>query len=319
MGEEAYYIDKIMEALEQEVVAEEDKEFDQTILFGADTNAGMVMEAAGRFPMMSPRQLVMLKEAQGMFQAKNSLDKLKPYISNPNPNTVLAISFKGDVLNKTSELMKAVKKNSAVIVFESPMVKEYRLPPVIKDYCSAKKISIEDKAVELLISNVGTSLTSLFSEIEKLRVVQKGDDKRITADMVYDHIGVSREFNNFELVAAIASRNYFQSMRIIRHFENNPKANPTVLTTGQLFTFFQRMVLATFSADKSDNALLKALNLKGSWQLKDIRTGLMHYNASQAVNAIHAIRRFDTKSKGVDSFQKEYPLLMELVFTLLTL
>lgn len=319
MGAEAYYIDKIVQALEHSVVAEEDKEFDQTILYGADNNIGAVIESAARFPLMSERQLVILKEAQTLQQAKTTLDKLKGYVEKPNPNTVLAIAFKGDVLNKTSGLMKAAARNKDVVVFDSPKIKDFKVVGVVKDYCVSEKISIEDKAIELLTANVGTSLSSLFSEIEKLQVALPAGENRITADLVSEHIGVSKEFNNFELVSALARRNYFQCINIIKYFEENPKTNPTVLTCVQIFNFYQKLVLATFSSDKSERGLMEALQLKTPYALKDIHAGLANYNASQAVKAIHAIRDFDTKSKGVGSFQKEYSLLLELIFTLLTL
>lgn len=319
MGEEPYYIDRLMSALESSVVAEEDREFDQSVFYGADNNLGGVLESASRFPMMSDRQLVLFKESQALLRAKTQLDKLRAYVESPNPNTVLAISFKGDKLNATSDIMKAAKKNKEVVVFESQKVKDYQLADIVRDYCTSEKISMEEKAVHILTDRVGTSLTNLFSEIEKLRVALKGDGQRITADMVLDQIGVSREFNNFELVKALARRDFFQVVNIVRYFEVNPKDNPTAKSTGIIFKFFQQLLVASFSPDKSDKALMEALHLKNSYPLRDLRTGLANYNAAQAVRAVSAIRRFDVMSKGIGSFQKEYALLLELVLTLSTL
>lgn len=319
MGEEPYYIDKITEALEQSVVAEEDKEFDQTVLYGSDAGPGQLLEAATRFPMTAPLQYVALKEAQAMIHAKAQLDKMAAYVAQPNKLSVVAITYKGDKLNATSALMKAAKKNKEVVVFESPKVKEYNLPGIIRDHCFAAKISIEDRAIELLAASIGSSLGNIFTEIEKLRIVARENGDRITGDMVLENTGVSKEFNNFELVAALSRRDYYQSVNIVKHFEENPKENPTVVTCATLFTYFQRLLLAAFSADKSDKGLMATLQLKTPYALKEIRTGLQHYNASQLVGAIHAIREFDTKSKGIESFQKEYPLLLELVVRLNTL
>lgn len=319
MGEEPYYIDKIVEALEKYVVAEEDKEFDQNVLYGADTQGLKVLEAAGQFPLFSPRRLVLLKEAQAMNKAKSELDKMASYITKPNPQTVLAISFKGEKISAVSSLMKAAKKNKEIVIFDSPKIKEYNIGNVIKSHCIANKISIEDKAIELLIANVGTSLNSIFSELDKLRVSLKNSGSRITSDMVIDQIGISREFNNFELINALARRDYLQSVKIIKYFEENPKSNPSVITTSVIFSFFQRLLIAAFSQDKSDKALMGALQLKTPYALKEIRIGLSNYNASQLVKAIHAIRLFDTRSKGINSYQKEFPLLLELVCYLLTL
>lgn len=320
MGEEPYYIDKIMEALEAAVVADEDKEFDQSVIYGADANASMVMEAAGQFPLMSEKRFVALKEAQAMPRAKNEVDKLQTLFINPNPRTVLCIAFKGDKLGATSAIMKAAKKNPSAVVFDSPKIKEYKLGEVIKNYCLSNKVKIEEKAVEMLVANIGSSLSNLFSEIEKLRVAVAGShDRKITADLVIDHIGVSKEFNNFELVGALSRRDYFQAINILKHFEDNPKANPTIVTASTIFSFYQRLLLAAFNPDKSDKALMEVLQLKTPYALREIRTGLQHYTASHLVQAIHAIRDFDTRSKGIGSYQKEFPLLEELLLRLLTL
>ena len=319
MGEEPFYIDKITEALEQSVVAEEDKEFDQTILYGADISGANILEAASIFPMMSERRLVLVKEAQAMANAKSQLDKLAKFATHPLPSTVLVVAFKGDKLNATSELLKEAKKNKSVVIFDSPKLKEYRLPEVIKDFCSSLGVSIDDRAVELLVANVGASLTSLYSELEKLKLNLKPGVTRINADDVLESTGVSKEFNNFELVSALATRDYYKAVRIVKQFESNPKSSPTQQTCGYIFAFYQKLVIATFSKEKTDSALMAALGVKSSYALRDIRAALPRYNASQAVKAIRLIREFDTKSKGIDSMQKEYPLLLELVIALLTL
>lgn len=319
MGEETYYLDKITEALEAKVVEEADKEFDESILYGADTNPSMVIEAASQFPFVSEYRFVALKEAQAMVQAKIQLEKLASYMSNPNPNTVLAIVFKGGNIGARSELIKGAKKIKEAVIFESPLIREYKVGGVVKDYCAAEKISIEDRALELLIANVGSSLSKLFSEIEKLKVAFKEGEKRITADMIHEHIGVSKEFNNFELVNALSRRDYYQAINIVKHFEENPKGNPTIVTASTIFNHFQKLTLAAFSQDKSDRSLMETLQLKTPYALKEIRMGLANYNATQLVAGIHAIREFDRKSKGVESFQKEFPLLLELVCRLVTL
>lgn len=318
-GAESYYVDKIVESLENNVVEDSDKEFDQSVIYGAEASAGIVMEAAGQLPMWSDRRLVVLKEAQAMARAKTELDKLASYIEKPNVKTVLCIAFKGEDLKATSALMKAAKKNMKVIVFDSPKIKEWKLGEVIKDYCGQNNIQIEEKGIELLISNIGSSLSNIFSEIEKLIVALGANQHKISADLVAHQIGVSKEFNNFELVSALARKDYYQTLKIFKHFEENPKSNPILVIVSNLFNFFQRLLLATFNEDKSDKALMDALQLKNQFALKEIRVGLQNYNAMQTINAIHAIRSFDTRSKGIYSFQKDFPLLQELLLTLLTL
>lgn len=319
MGEEPYFLDRLTDALEENVVAPEDRDFDQAILFGADIEAGNVIEIANRFPFMSSRQLVVLKESQSMQQAKNQLDKLSAYIENPVNSTILAIVYKGEKLASSSQLIKAANKNKAVTVFDSPKIRDYQLAPYIKDYCTEVGATIEDKALNLLIDHVGTSLTKLFSEIDKLIVADKKGEKRITSALIEENIGISKDFNNFELTAALARRDYFSAMRIIKYFADNPKTNPTVVTTGVLFTFFQKLLLAHFNGDKSDGALMTLFQMKSAYALKDIKAGISSYSPAQTIEAIHLIREFDTFSKGIDSFQPEFGLLRDLMFKLLTL
>lgn len=319
MGAEAFYIDRIAEALEKSVVDDNDKEFDQTILYGADANAGLVMEAAGQFPMWSDRRFVALKEAQALYKAKSELDKLKAYIERPNLSTVLCITYKGEELSATSQLMKAANKNDNVVVFKSPQIRDYQIRDVVRDHCLSQKVSIEEAAIDLIVANLGNSLTAIFNEIEKLQVALSGkSDSRITADLVRDHIGLSKDFNVFELIKSLANRDYFQSLNIIQQLEEGSKSAQLIPAVGQIFNFFQKLVLAVFSSDKSDKALMEDLQLKNRFALQDIKTAMRNYNPSQAVNVIHAIREYDTRSKGISSFQKEFPLLQELILKILT-
>lgn len=318
MGEEPFYINLISQALEKNVITEEeDRIFDQNILYGADTQIDFIVETANRFPVLAERQLVMLKEAQAMPKAKTELDKLKSYIEKPNAATVLVIIYKGDKLTATSAFMKAVKNNKNVIVFNSPAIKEYQLSPIIKDYCLAENIKISDKAVALLIEHVGSSLEKIYSDIEKLIVAQKGD-RNITIESIEKNIGINKDYNNFELLAALRNRNYYGSMRIVKYFAENPKSNPSIVTTAVLFSFFQKLMIALSLNDMSDSSLMSELQLKSSYALTDFKVALRNYNFLQCEKIIHAIREFDTKSKGINSYQKEYDLLRELIFNILT-
>lgn len=318
MGEEGYYIDLIAEALESNVVAEEDKEFDSIILYGSDADAASVLEAAGRYPMLSEKFFVALKEAQTMFKAKMQMENLAGYIARPNPGTILCITYKGDKLPSTSDFMKAVKKNKDIVFFESPKIREYNMPGVVSDICRSKNLRIADDAVEILVSFVGNSITNLVSELDKLSLLVDKNDPVITSELVYQNAGMSKEFNDFELTSALLRRDYFQALRIVKYFEVNPRENPTAKTTGIIFSTFQKLIIAAFSKDKTDKALMELLELKNSYGLRDIRTGLLKYNAAQLVNIIHYIREFDVMSKGVGSMQNEYALLTDLVFKIVT-
>lgn len=318
MGEEPYYLDRIAGMLETNVIDEADRDFNQTTFYGAETAVDLLVAAAQRFPVMSDRQLVVLKEAQSMPQAKSQLDALSQYVEHPNPTTILVIIFKGDTLNATSQLMKAAGRNPDVVVFKSQKVKEHNLGGPIKDYCREKGITIDDKATAMLSEFIGNSLVSLFGQIDKLCVALGKDGKRITPDLVERNIGISKDFNNFELTSAIARKDYATCMRIVAHFASNPRQNPTAMTSALLFTFFQKLVICQFAPDKSDRSLMTLLQLKSPYALKDVKTAMPIYNAMQAIKAISAIRNFDTKSKGIGSYQKEYELLKELIFNIIT-
>lgn len=319
MGEEPYYIDLIVDTLEKNLVKEENKAFDQLIFYGADSEMDVVISSAQQYPVMGDCQLVILKEAQTMQSAKSELDKLASYISHPNKKGILVVAYKGDNLNATSALMKAAAKHPDVVtVLKSPKVKEYQLASPIKDYCKMKKISIEERAVQLLIDNIGNSLQKLFGEIDKLIVAAGSGEKTITYDLARENIGISKEFNNFELTNAMSKKDYPKALRILDYFRKNPKNNPSVLTTGIIFKYFSQLVVAHFTQDKSDRSLMEALQLKNPYALKEIREGLNNYTPRQAMSAISALREFDCKSKGIGSLQNEYDLQKELIFKIFT-
>lgn len=317
MGEEAYFIDLIVDNLEKYAIPEEDKDFNYNVFYGNDADIDYVVGVAQQFPVMADKKLVILKEAQSMVQAKTQLEKFAPYVSRPGEQTIFVLAFKGDTLNATSKLLKAAKESGAV-VFKSTVPRDYELPDLIRDYCRDRKISIEDKAVTLLADYIGAPLSKLFGEINKLISIVSMTDTRITSKVIEDNIGISKEYNNFELVNAIRKKDYPKAIRIVRHFKSSPKNNPTPVTTGTLLTFFSNLVIAHYLPDKSDMALCETFGLKKGFILDEFKTGLANYNPRQAVNAVQHLREFDTKSKGVGSLADEYDLLAELIFKLFT-
>lgn len=317
MGEEDYYIDQLAKALESSVVEEADRDFNSIVFYGADSDIGRVIGSAQQFPVMSDRQLVMLKEAQTMSQAKSQLDKLASYVAHPNSTTVLVVTYKGEPPGATSALMKAAARGGCV-VFRSDRLRDYQLSGPIVDYCASKGIGIDDKAVSLLCDYIGNPLSKLFGEIDKLIVASGSGVKRISPDLIERNIGISKDFNTFELVKAVAMKDYPKSVMIVEHFSRNPKQNPGVMIVASLYNFFSKLFIAAITRDKSDASLLDALELKSAYALKDYRAGLQHYNARMALAAIHALREHDCKSKGIGSTQNEYDLLKELIFKFFT-
>lgn len=318
MGEEDFYIDKAVEALENRSIDEADKDFNFNVYYGVDADIETIVAACQQLPVMAPRRLVILKEAQTMQRAKQQLDKLAPYVTHANPSTIFVVAFKGETLNATSDLMKAANKNDTVVL-KSAKVRDYQLASHVKDYCAMKKCSIDERSVSMLCEYIGGPLTKLFGEINKLISIKGGTGVRITPEDIEKHIGISKDFNNFELTSALAKKNYPRAVSIIKYFKANPKTNPTVVTTATLFNFFSKLVIAHYLPDKSDNSLRQSLGLKTQGALNELKDGLRNYNPYRAVNAIHAIREFDVQSKGVGSYQNEYSLLQDLIFKLFTL
>ena len=317
MGDEDYYIDKIVEALEAKVVPEEEKDFNAAIYYGADVDVKQVISRAQQFPLMNEVQLVMLKEAQAMEKAKSRLELLVPYVKHSNKSTVLVITFKGDSLASTSQLVKAIQGEGGV-VFKSERLKDYQLTVPLKEYCRDNRVRIDERSVALLCEYIGSPLSKLFGEVDKL-IVASGKERTITPELIESIIGISKEYNSFELIKTLSVRDYPGSMRIIDHFARNPKQNPGVVITATLFNYFSKLFIASITKDKSDSSLMQELDVKSSYALTDYKNGIRNYKAGAIDGIIHAIRNHDVMSKGVGSTQNEYDLMKELIYKIFTI
>lgn len=320
-GEESYYIDSLADLLYESVVKEDERDFNCTVLYGSDSTIESVINASRQFPLMSELQLVMLKESQTMTDVKTQFEKLDSYVSHPVKTTVLVITFKGDC-QKVSKLAKTVLKIGG-IVFESNKLKDWQLGQldgIINEYCKSKHLRIDGKSIAMLKEFIGADLKRLFSEIDKLGIVS-GEDKVISPTLIEKNIGISKDYNNFELVKMIANRRYDKSMQIVDYFEHNPKQNPLVVTTSVLFNFFSNLLLSHYSKDKSEQGLMSTLRLKSSMALNDVKSGLANYNARSCISAISSIREFDCKIKGigVGTSKNEYSYLKELIYKIFTM
>lgn len=316
-GEEAYYIDAIAGALAERVVPDEgDRDFDMTNLFGAETSINSVADAARRFPVMAERQLVMLREVQAMTNGRAEIEKLASYAAKPSERTVLVITFKAEPLKATSALVKAIKKGGGV-VFTSEKVKDYKLFSHIMDYCKDRKVKISRAAAELLGEYIGTDLARAFSEVDKLTVAAPGAP--ITPELIEKNIGISKDYNNFELIKAIANKNYPAAMRIVSYFESRPRTNPVVMTVSLLFRYFSQLMMAHYAPEKTPAGIMRQLDFHSSWQMKDIEPGMRNYKAGSVMRILHALRLLDCRSKGIGSMQNEYALLRTFIYEVFTL
>lgn len=310
-GEEAYYTDELVKMFEQ-LVPEADRDFNLFTFYGADSDPDSIIDVCKQYPMMADRQVVILREAQTM--RADQVNRLHLYAQSPLPTTLLVIAFRG-VPAKGKELLAAVRKNG--VVFESKRLSERNIIPAISDLITEKGLSVDPKALEMLRDYIGADLAKLYNEIEKLAMIL-GPGARVTPQAIERNIGISKDYNNYELTDAIIARNAAKCFRIIDYFTRNPKENPTVMTASALFNFFSNLLVYHYTRDKSQAGYMEALGFRNSWQLRSYSAGASAYNVRQTIEIISAIRDFDSQSKGVGSRQDPFSLLRDLVFHILT-
>lgn len=310
-GEEGYFIDELVKDFES-LVPEEERDFNLYTLYSPESGVETVMDVCRRYPMMAEYQVVIVKEAQAI--RADVLNKLHHYVSQPTPTTILVISCRG-ALAKGKELLAAVKKNG--VIFESKKLSERNILPAISDLIKEKELNVEPKALSMLRDYIGTDLSRLYNEIGKLALIL-GRGAMITPEAIERNIGISKDYNNFELIDSINQRNAAKAFAIVEYFRNNPKNNPTVMTVSSLFNQFSNLLIYQYTRDKTQGGYMDALGLKSPWALKNYEVAARNYNVRQTIDVISAIREFDTRSKGIGSRQNEYDLLKDLVFRILT-
>lgn len=313
MGDESYYIDLICDAIIANALNETERDFNQTILYGADVDDfALVVNAAKRFPMMAERQLIVVKEAQNI----KGIDNLSYYLQKPLMSTILVICYKNGTL-RNKKIIAGIE--SIGVVYESKKLYDNQLPAFINNYVAAKSLSIEPKAVSMLADFVGNDLSRLSGELDKLVISLPEGSMRITPETVERNVGISKDFNNYELLNAIISRNASKVAQIVQYFEHNPKNNPLVVTISVLFNFFSNLMLCYYSPDKSENGIMKELNLRSSFQARDYLAAMRSYNAFKCIDIIALLRQYDARSKGIGSgaSSNDGDLLKELVFKIL--
>lgn len=256
MGEEDYYIDRIADYIIDTVLNETEKEFNLTVTYGADTDVPNVINAAKRYPMMSEYQVVVVKEAQSL----KRLDELAFYLQKPQKSTILVICYKHGSIDRRKKLAAEIEKNG--VLFESRKLKDSQLPGFISSYLKRRKVEIEPKASEMMAEFVGADLNRMAGELEKLILTLPAGMRRITPEQIERNIGISKDYNNFELRNALVEKNVLKANKIIKYFEENPKNNPLQMTLAILFNFFSNLMLAYYAPEKSDQGIAAQLGLK---------------------------------------------------------
>lgn len=313
MGEESYYIDTISDYIASHVLLPEECDFNQTICFGSDVTAVQVTDMAKRYPMMAEFQVIIVKEAQNI----RSLEALEGYLKKPVKSTILVWCHKNGKIDTRKKVIGLAQAMG--VVFESKKLRDYKLPEFIQNYLKSKKATIDPKSCQMIANHIGSDLSRIVSELDKILIYLPNDNRRVTPDIVEKEIGVSKDFNAFELRNAIVSKDIFKANQIIKYFDNNPKAGSLYSFLPLLFSFFQNLMILHYTPNKSsEQDIARALDLNSTWGIKDLITGLKNYSARKTMDIISKIREVDGKSKGLDNpYTGAGELMKELIFYVL--
>lgn len=310
-GDEPYYVDKITEYFMQNVLTEAEKAFNLTVIYGKDSDGPSVINHAKRFPMMANYHLVIVKEAQEL----KDFDKLIHYIEKPLKSTILVINYKYKDPDKRKKIFKSLQENA--VYYVSKKLYDNKIPDWIVKTLGRKKYKIEPKAAALLSEFVGNDLSKISNEIEKLLIVLPDPSHTINASDIEKNIGISKEYNIFELNNALSIKDVVKANRIINYFADNQKNNNIVPTIGSLFGFFNKVLVYHSLQDKSQNNI--AANLKiNPYFVKEYEVAARNYSASKVISIISLLREYDAKSKGFGNVSADAgALLKELIFKIL--
>jgi DNA polymerase-3 subunit delta len=315
-GEEVFYIDLISDYIEANVLSDAEKGFNQVVVYGKDVTMATILTHARRFPMMAERQVVIVKEAQDIQDLNKDIGGklLLDYLSKPVPSTVLVFCHKHKSLDKRKELGKKIDKLAEAV--NTKKMYDNQLPTFVDEYARDKKINIDDKAVQALCEYVGNDLNRMANEIDKLAISMTKDEV-VTVERVMNQVGVSREYNIFELQKAVIQRDTFLANKIANYFDSNTKKNPVIPAVAFLFSFFSKLLAASLAQDKSDKGLVSALKIS-PYAARDYSLALRYYPEEKIVKTISYLKEADLKLKGVNSgSESDGQILRELIFRIM--
>jgi len=311
-GEEPYYIDQLTDLLIEKVLDDSDRDFNQYVFYGIDSDVGTIINTCKRFPMMTERQLVVVKEAQGL----KNIDDLVHYVKQPLRSTILVINYKNGKLDGRKKLSGEIGKTG--VLFESKRLYENQIPAFIVSYLSEKNVKIDTKSALMLTDYLGNNLSKITNELEKLLIILPKDKPVITSKLIEENIGISKDYNNFELQKALSNKDILKANRIVFYFDSNPKNYSIQMTLAALFDFFSNLMICHYETNKSEENLMAVLGFRSRIQITDYIPALKNYNPNKTMKIISLIREFDAKSKGVNNVSvPDGSLLKELVYKIL--
>lgn len=312
MGDESYYIDKIADYIAEHVLQPEQRDFNQNIIFGADVNAAQIIDLSKGYPMMADYRVVIVKEAQNL----KDTELIAKYLENPVRSTILVLCHKNGTIDSRKRLIK--KADALGIVFESKKMRESDLSNFILSYLKNKNIAIDFKSSVMIADHVGADLNRLISVLDKVLISLPENVREIDPTLIEKQIGVSKDFNAFELRAALINRDIFKANQIIKYFDNNPKAGSIYSFLPLLFNYFQNLMIAYYAPSKTDNAVAQYLELRGGWAARDYMSGMRNYSGKKTMQIISKFREIDAKSKGINNPNTSTgDLMKELIFFIL--
>jgi DNA polymerase-3 subunit delta len=312
-GDEPYYIDLITDFIAEKVLSDEEKAFNQIIIYGEETSVNSIIETSRRFPMMASHQVVIVKEAQVL----KKIEDLAIYLDKPLLSTILVLNYKYKVIDKRTTLYKAL--DTLGVYFESMRLRDYQVPPWIERYLMTKGIKINPDASAMLTEFLGADLHKIVNELEKLLITLPAGKPVITTSLIEKNIGISKDYNNFELQKAIGEKNILKANMIVRYFTENPNDNPVTLTIASLFSLFTKILTYHYLTDRSKNNVASVLKIH-PYFVKDYEISAMKYNATKTIQIVSLLRTYDMKTKGFgDVSTDQGDLLKELVYKILHL
>ena len=309
-GDEPYFIDKIADFIEHNVLPEADRAFNQSVLYGKETDPDTIIATAYRYPMMSPYQVVIVKEAHNL----KDIGRLQGYVEKAMPSTILVIINKGKAVASNTKLYKAIDAKG--LIFSAAKLPESQIATWVQKYLAAQKRSIAPEAAALIAEHAGNDLQPIANELDKLMLLVPIGET-ITAQHIEDNLGISKDYNLFELQKALAKRNSTKAHEIAHYFASHPKDAPLVVVIGSLYRFFSRLYIFHHQAGKPDTEIAQAMNMKNAYFLNEYRDAAKKYNLPQTQRVIHLLHQYDLKSKGVDCSTDPTQLMKEMTYRIL--
>ena len=312
MGEEGYYTDKITDYIIENSLTEVERDFNLTVFYGLDSDIDTIVTAAKRFPMMAERQVIVVREAQLL----KNIDNLLFYLQNPQPTTVLLFAHKNGSIDKRKKVAAELERKG--VVLDSKKMKDEQLPAFINACMRDKGLTADNKSVQMIRESIGADLSRIAGEIDKLAIALPQGTSAITPELVEEHIGISKEYNNFELQNALVNKDIYKANKIINYFARNPKKNPIQMTLALLFSFFSNVMMSYYAPDKSERGVAEFLGLRSTWGVGDYIKAMRNYKAVHVMEILHLIRLADAQSKGAEGTQiPDGEIMRELLYKIL--